>query len=370
MDVRWNPINGNWLLTASRDHLIKVTLNQLILNKRLIYLFYESCENFLLLYLQTFKKFQLFDIRNTKEEVQTFRGHKREASAIAWHPIHEGVFSSGGSDGAIMFWSVGSDKETGAIETAHENIVWALAWHPIGHILCSGSNDHTCKYWTRNRPGDTMRDKYNLNTLPFAQEHDDIATSGGEIPPGAYVGGNQINRTTVIPGMAPEDRVPGADDHQKLPPHLQGFNFGANIPGLDRVQMDDSSKKVPYAKPIPKNFQNSWNHDIGPPSQQPNPMNNMHGPPGPYPGGGPPMGPPGHMTGPPGIGGLRPNNSGNVGSEGDNSDFMSLQELQRQATAVVAFGNVYPMLPGSNLYMSVLSGEMSVKDILRSEFLS
>ena len=24
MDVRWNPINGNWLLTASRDHLIKV----------------------------------------------------------------------------------------------------------------------------------------------------------------------------------------------------------------------------------------------------------------------------------------------------------------------------------------------------------
>lgn len=36
----------------------------------------------------------------------------------------------------------------------------------MGHILCSGSNDHTSKFWTRNRPGDTMRDKYNLNTLP------------------------------------------------------------------------------------------------------------------------------------------------------------------------------------------------------------
>ena len=43
--------NGNWLLTASRDHLLK-----------------------------------LFDIRNTKEEVQTFRGHKKEASTVAWHP--------------------------------------------------------------------------------------------------------------------------------------------------------------------------------------------------------------------------------------------------------------------------------------------
>ena len=54
----------------------------------------------------------------------------------------------------------------GAIEQAHDSIVWTLAWHPLGHILCSGSNDHTSKFWTRNRPGDLMRDKYNLNTLP------------------------------------------------------------------------------------------------------------------------------------------------------------------------------------------------------------
>ena len=38
-------------------------------------------------------------------------------------------------------------KESGVIENAHESIVWALSWHPIGHILCSGSNDHTAKFW-------------------------------------------------------------------------------------------------------------------------------------------------------------------------------------------------------------------------------
>lgn len=59
-----------------------------------------------------------------------------------------------------------ADKEVGAIEQAHDSIVWTLAWHPLGHILCSGSNDHSSKFWTRNRPGDLMRDKYNLNTLP------------------------------------------------------------------------------------------------------------------------------------------------------------------------------------------------------------
>lgn len=48
---------------------------------------------------------------------------------------------------------------------------------------------------------------------------------------------------------------------------------------------------------------------------------------------------------------------------------MSLQELQRQATAVVAFGNVFPVIAGSNLFMSVLSGEGAVKDVLRTECL-
>lgn len=43
MDLSWNR-NGNWLLTASRDHLIKI-----------------------------------FDIRNLGQEMQTFRGHKKEA---------------------------------------------------------------------------------------------------------------------------------------------------------------------------------------------------------------------------------------------------------------------------------------------------
>lgn len=40
------------------------------------------------------------------------------------------------------------------IEDAHDSNVWSLAWHPLGHILCSGSNDHTTRFWSRARPGD------------------------------------------------------------------------------------------------------------------------------------------------------------------------------------------------------------------------
>eukprot|EP00112_Aurelia_sp_Birch-Aquarium-sp1_P012294 Seg2587.3 transcript_id=Seg2587.3/GoldUCD/mRNA.D3Y31 product="pre-mRNA 3' end processing protein WDR33" protein_id=Seg2587.3/GoldUCD/D3Y31 len=133
MDLQWNR-NGDWLLTASRDHLIKV-----------------------------------FDIRAMKE-IQTFRGHKKEATAVDWHPCHESLFASGGSDGAIMFWNMGAMKEVGSMDHAHDAMIWSVRWHPLGHILASGSNDHTCKFWTRNRPGDKMKDKYNLNTNPLGDE--------------------------------------------------------------------------------------------------------------------------------------------------------------------------------------------------------
>ncbi|KAJ8913542.1 hypothetical protein NQ315_017093 [Exocentrus adspersus] len=206
MDLKWNE-NGNWLITASRDHLLK-----------------------------------LFDLRNLSQEVQTFRGHKKEASSVAWHPVHEGLFSSGGSDGAIMFWHVGADKEVGAIEQAHDSIVWTLAWHPLGHILCSGSNDHTSKFWTRNRPGDQMRDKYNLNTLPAGIAGLEDLEMGDE-------------PSSIIPGMGPEDKVEITsiitDENQAIP--------GLDLDGSVVNEEKPKPKKVPFSKPIPRNFQAQWN---------------------------------------------------------------------------------------------------------------
>lgn len=74
--------------------------------------------------------------------------------ALAWHPFLETMFASGGFDGSLMFWNVGSDSNIGYIENAHEQAIWSMDWHPYGHILTTGSNDHTSKFWTRNRPGE------------------------------------------------------------------------------------------------------------------------------------------------------------------------------------------------------------------------
>ncbi|TRY95447.1 hypothetical protein DNTS_032474 [Danionella cerebrum] len=217
MEVKWN-LNGNWLLTASRDHLCK-----------------------------------LFDIRNLKEEMQVFRGHKKEATAVGWHPVHEGLFASGGSDGSLLFWHVGVEKEVGGMEMAHEGMIWSLAWHPLGHILCSGSNDHTSKFWTRNRPGDKMRDRYNLNLLPGMSEdgveYDDIET----------------NNIAAIPGMGIPEQLKVAMEQEQVGKDINS-EPELSIPGLDwgmeevmlRDQKKPPAKKVPYAKPIPAQFQQAW----------------------------------------------------------------------------------------------------------------
>ena len=46
----------------------------------------------------------------------------------------------------------------GGMDSAHDSTVFTLDWHPLGHILVSGSNDHTTRFWTRNRPGDVIQD--------------------------------------------------------------------------------------------------------------------------------------------------------------------------------------------------------------------
>ncbi|KAL4203719.1 hypothetical protein AMTRI_Chr01g129410 [Amborella trichopoda] len=93
--VKWNQ-NCNWVLTSSKDQIIKVSI------------FYAGFP-------------------------------------LAWHPFHEEYFVSGSYDGSICHWLVGcqpmdrNEKPHDEVNNAHESSVWDLAWHPIGYILYSYS---------------------------------------------------------------------------------------------------------------------------------------------------------------------------------------------------------------------------------------
>ncbi|KAL7676512.1 hypothetical protein ACOME3_002765 [Neoechinorhynchus agilis] len=142
MDLKWNRIRT--LLLSSRDHLCK-----------------------------------LFDVRNLSTELRVFRGHKREACTLAWHPIHETLFASGGSDGSLYFWDALLDDCLAGMDDAHDGLVWDLSWHPLGHMLVSGSNDHTTRFWTRNRPGDTLIMKREERPLAGLEEAEKLESGAG-----------------------------------------------------------------------------------------------------------------------------------------------------------------------------------------------
>ncbi|KAJ3538924.1 hypothetical protein NMY22_g4961 [Coprinellus aureogranulatus] len=188
--LAWSP-NGNLVATASRDQTVRV-----------------------------------FDIRAMRE-FRVLKGHKKEVCSVAWHPFHP-VIVSGGSEGAILHWDlsnvdVSSDSMAAVggangpvpgsaplpvspgpaadfstlhnpivsspratLSQAHDSNVWALTYHPLGHILVSGSNDHTTRFWSRERPGDATS----------------VFSGGGEKPPEMMdMSGQDEEDEAFVPGF-------------------------------------------------------------------------------------------------------------------------------------------------------------------------
>ena len=110
------------------------------------------------------------------------------------HPI----LVTGGSEGAILHWDVSSSTDTLAqsssqppgaratLSQAHDSNVWSLAFHPLGHLMVSASNDHTTRFWCRERPGDATS----------------VFSGGGQKPPEvADTGGQDDEDESMVPGF-------------------------------------------------------------------------------------------------------------------------------------------------------------------------
>jgi polyadenylation factor subunit 2 len=65
------------------------------------------------------------------------------------------MFASGGSDGSLLYWLAENPVPISQVLGAHDANIWALDWHPLGHLLCTGSNDYATRFWTRPRPGES-----------------------------------------------------------------------------------------------------------------------------------------------------------------------------------------------------------------------
>ncbi|KAH7905943.1 WD40-repeat-containing domain protein [Hygrophoropsis aurantiaca] len=196
--VEWHPTKG-LLVSGSKDNLIKfwdprtgTVLSTLHQHKNTIQALSWSPNGNLVASASRDQTVRVFDIRAMKE-LRVLKGHKKEVCSVTWHPVHP-ILVSGGSEGSILHWDLSGPEPTdpqsqftpprATLSQAHDSNVWALAFHPLGHLLASASNDHTTRFWARERPGDASS----------------VFSGGGEKPP-EMAGEGEDDEDGVVPGF-------------------------------------------------------------------------------------------------------------------------------------------------------------------------
>lgn len=224
--VQWNPA-GHLVATASRDQSIK-----------------------------------LYDIR-AMQELCTLKGHTKEVCSLEWHPVHSDLLVSGGSEGSILYWSLRAPQvevPIHTIEDAHESNVWSLQWHPLGHLLASGSNDHTTRFWSRGRPGEQVeasQDAVSGAPDPWGDPADDQGTRALLTQttsfPASLRPGRQARWTTRSPASRAHGRP--ARLRPRCPARAAAPSAGAR--GRPRGPRRHTSTDIPSAAPQPDGFRRS-----------------------------------------------------------------------------------------------------------------
>ncbi|WWC87788.1 uncharacterized protein L201_002680 [Kwoniella dendrophila CBS 6074] len=195
--VDWHPTKG-LIVSGSKDMLVKFwdprtgkDLSTLHSSKSTINTCVWSPEGHLVATAGGDAVVRLFDIRTFKE-LDAMKGHTKEINCLEWHPIHHSLFTTGDSAGTINHYSLTSPNPSEPITSltsAHEDAVFSLSYHPLGHLLCSGSKDFTARFWQRARPsGGHEKDRWHLgeeralaNKLESQQQQQDHGWSNQKI---------------------------------------------------------------------------------------------------------------------------------------------------------------------------------------------
>lgn len=190
--------------------------------------------------------------------------------AVQWHPIHHSYLVSGGSDGSLQHWHLDSPSPVDSLQFAHDQQVWTMAFHPLGHLLATGAMDASVRWWCRGRPGSSiMNDKFHVGRDKARElgqredeEGDDDDDWRGGLPGLGRGGGNANNPNLYYSSAAahmPNFAMPGLGNGNEGGAPSQ--SVGGVIPGLDGSSRTSASAGIPGLAPslAPQGSAPNWN---------------------------------------------------------------------------------------------------------------
>ncbi|KAJ7885406.1 WD40-repeat-containing domain protein [Mycena leptocephala] len=253
--VEWHPTKG-LLVSGSKDNDIKFwdPRTELHQHKNTIQALSWSPNGDMVASASRDQTVRVFDIRAMKE-FRTFKGHKKEVCSVTWHPVHP-ILVSGGSEGAILHWDLGTPEPTFTQPASLPRATLSQ------HTTRTASNDHTTRFWSRERPGDATS----------------VFSGGGEKPPEvADQGGQDDEEDVMAPGFGggggsaawwsreDETRVGGGTD--AFGRSARGYDGGAGddfIPGFGASEHRDVASRQSGSLPSQDDMypqEDSWSHN-------------------------------------------------------------------------------------------------------------
>ncbi|KAL7419706.1 pre-mRNA cleavage and polyadenylation factor (CPF) complex subunit [Cryptotrichosporon argae] len=269
--VDWHPTKG-LVVSGSKDMLVKFwdprtgkELSTLHSHKAVVNAVNCNPEGHIVATAGGDGTIRLFDIRMFRE-LDALKGHTKEVNCashsmpailwppplfcgarfispvaeltlgLEWHPVHHSVLASGDAAGSIAYWSLVSpdaSKPTTFLEAAHDDAVFSLSFHPLGHILCSGSKDFTARFWGRARPaGGHEIDRFHLG-----EERAATARLNEDRPMrvwGAGGGGDEAKDEAkdAKPGLPGLSGLPGLPGLGNAPPSRHATSMDAPLPSF------------------------------------------------------------------------------------------------------------------------------------------
>eukprot|EP00916_Digyalum_oweni_P025219 GHVL01041587.1.p2 GENE.GHVL01041587.1~~GHVL01041587.1.p2 ORF type:complete len:486 (+),score=120.98 GHVL01041587.1:1031-2488(+) len=85
-----------------------------------------------------------------------FKGHPQGTNCLSGHPEIENLILSGGEDGSVKYWDLEGSLLPVMSLQAHDQPVYSIAFHPLGHLLATGASDRSIRFWSRPCPGDVQ----------------------------------------------------------------------------------------------------------------------------------------------------------------------------------------------------------------------